>query len=97
MAANTPEWVKSAVIYEVFPRNHTAEGTFAGIYRDLERIAGLHTDILWLMPIHPIGVVGRKGTLGSPYSVSDYRAINPELGDERSFRMLVDRAHALGM
>lgn len=97
MAANTPEWVKSAVIYEVFPRNHTAEGTFAALCRDLERIAGLHTDILWLMPIHPIGVVGRKGTLGSPYSVSDYRAINPELGDERSFRMLVDRAHALGM
>lgn len=97
MAANTPEWIRSAIIYEVFPRNHTAEGTFAGIYRDLERIASLHTDILWLMPIHPIGVVGRKGTLGSPYAISDYRAIHPELGDERSFRMLVDKAHALGM
>ena len=97
MAANTPEWIRSAIIYEVFPRNHTTEGTFAALCRDLERIAGLHTDILWLMPIHPIGVVGRKGTLGSPYAISDYRAINPELGDERSFRILVDRAHALGM
>jgi cyclomaltodextrinase len=97
MAANTQEWIRSAIIYEVFPRNHTAEGTFAGIYRDLERIASLHTDILWLMPIHPIGVVGRKGTLGSPYAISDYRAIHPELGDERSFRTLVDKAHALGM
>ena len=97
MAANTPEWIRSAIIYEVFPRNHTAEGTFVALYRDLERIAGLHADILWLMPIHPIGVVGRKGTLGSPYAISDYRAISPELGDERSFRMLVDRAHALGM
>ncbi len=97
MAANTPAWVKSAVIYEVFTRNHTTEGTFAGVYRDLERIAGLHTDILWLMPIHPVGVVGRKGTLGSPYAIGDYRAIHHELGDERSFRMLVDKAHALGM
>ncbi len=97
MAANTPEWVRSAVIYEVFPRNHTADGTLAGVYRDLERIADLHTDILWLMPIHPIGVVGRKGALGSPYAVRDYRAIHPDLGDERSFGMLIDAAHALGM
>jgi len=97
MAANTPQWIRSAVIYEVFPRNHTAQGTFAGVYQDLERIAGLHTDILWLMPIHPIGVVGRKGPLGSPYAISDYRAIHPELGDERDLRILIDRAHALGM
>lgn len=97
MAANTPEWVRSAVIYEVFPRSHAADGTFAGVYRDLERIARLHTDILWLMPIHPIGVAGRKGTLGSPYAIRDYRAIHPDLGDERSFRMLIDAAHTLGM
>ncbi len=97
MAANTPERIRSAIIYEVFPRNHSAEGTLAGLCRDLERIASLHTDILWLMPIHPIGVVGRKETFGSPYAISDYRAIHPELGDERGFRMLVDKAHALGM
>ncbi|MEW6227972.1 MAG: alpha-amylase family glycosyl hydrolase [Bacillota bacterium] len=97
MAIDTPNWVKSAVIYEVFPRNHTNDGTFAGIYRDLERIRNLHTDILWLMPIHPVGKAGRKGTFGSPYAIRDYCAIDPELGDERSFRMLVDKAHALGM
>ncbi|MGE5573906.1 MAG: alpha-amylase family glycosyl hydrolase [Bacteroidota bacterium] len=97
MAIDTPGWVKSAVVYEVFPRNHASDGTFAGIYRDLERIRSLHTDILWLMPIHPVGRAGRKGTLGSPYAIRDYRAIDPELGDERSFRMLVDKAHALGM
>ncbi len=97
MAANTPEWIRSAIIYEVFPRNHATDGTFAGVYRDLERIASLHTDILWLMPIHPVGIVGRKGTSGSPYAISDYRAVDPELGGEQSFRMLVEKAHALGM
>jgi cyclomaltodextrinase len=66
MAIDTPDWIRSAVIYEAFPRNHSADGTFDGLCRDLERIAGLHTDILWLMPIHPIGAVGRKGTAGSP-------------------------------
>lgn len=97
MAIDTPKWVRSAVIYEVFPRNHSGDGTLAGLYRDLERIRSLHTDILWLMPIHPVGRAGRKGTFGSPYAIRDYRAIDPELGDERSFRMLVDKAHALGM
>ncbi|MGE5571563.1 MAG: alpha-amylase family glycosyl hydrolase [Bacteroidota bacterium] len=97
MAVDTPNWVKSAIVYEVFPRNHTGNGTFAEIYRDLERIRSLHTDILWLMPIHPVGRAGRKGTLGSPYAIRDYRAIDPDLGDERSLRMLVDKAHALGM
>lgn len=97
VAVDTPSWVKSAIVYEVFPRNHASNGTFAEIYRDLERIRSLHTDILWLMPIHPVGRAGRKGTLGSPYAIRDYRAIDPDLGDERSFRMLVDKAHALGM
>lgn len=97
MATDTPDWIKSAVIYEAFPRNHSACGTFAGICRNLERIASLHTDILWLMPIHPIGAVGRKGTFGSPYAIRDYRAINPDLGDEESFRMLLDKAHKLDM
>lgn len=97
VAVDTPNWVKNAVVYEVFPRNHSTGGTFADIYRDLERIRSLHTDILWLMPIHPIGIAGRKGTIGSPYAIADYRAVNPDLGDERSFRMLIDKAHSLGM
>ena len=97
VAFDTPNWVRNAVVYEVFPRNHHVGGTFADIYRDLERIRSLHTDILWLMPIHPVGTVGRKGTMGSPYAIKDYRAINPELGDARTFRMLIDNAHSLGM
>ncbi|MDD4793377.1 MAG: alpha-amylase family glycosyl hydrolase [Firmicutes bacterium] len=97
MATDTPEWLERAVIYEAFPRNHSADGTFAGLCRDLERIASLHTDILWLMPIHPIGAVGRKGTAGSPYAIRDYRAINPDLGDAESLEMLLAEAHKLGM
>ncbi len=97
VAIDTPNWVKSAVIYEVFPRNHSVSGTFMDVYRDLERIRSLHVDILWLMPIHPVGIVGRKGTMGSPYAIQDYRTINPELGDDRTFRMLIDKAHSLGM
>ena len=94
MAANTRSGSEAPSSMRSF-RRITRPKDVCGIYRDLDRIASLHTDILWLMPIHPIGVVGRKGTLGSPYAISDYRAIHPELGDERSFRTLVDKAHAL--
>ncbi len=97
MAIDTPNWIKSSVIYEAFPRNHSKSGTFAGLCHDLERISRLHADVLWLMPIHPIGAANRKGSLGSPYAIRDYRAINPDLGDEQSFRELINKAHALGM
>lgn len=91
MVSNAP------IIYEVFPRNHTEEGTFRALMEDLPRIAGLGADYLWLMPVHPIGEEGRKGSLGSPYAISDYRSINPELGTLDDFVALVKRAHALGL
>ena len=68
------------VIYSVFVRNHTKEGTFRGLESDLDRLRGLGTDIIWLMPIHPIGVEGKKGTLGCPYANRDYRSVNPAYG-----------------
>ena len=92
-----PEWAKDAAIYEVNIRQHTPEGTFAAFTQDLERIANLGTDILWLMPIFPISEAKRKGPLGSPYAVSDYTTVNPEFGTEADFQALVDGAHALGM
>lgn len=85
------------VIYQVFTRNYSEEGTFKKVEEDLDRIVDLGVDILYLMPVQPIGEVGRKGTLGSPYSISDFRAINPELGDWNSFRELVDAAHKKGL
>ena len=85
------------VIYSVFVRNHTREGTFRALEGDLDRLRGLGADIIWLMPIHPIGAEGRKGTLGSPYAIQDYRGVNPEYGTREDFLHLVDAIHVRGM
>lgn len=97
MAHNTDRNLLHQTIYSVFVRNHTKEGTFRALEGDLPRIRSLGTDIVWLMPIHPIGEVGRKGTLGSPYAIRDYRAINPEYGTMADFTHLVNAIHQQGM
>ncbi|MWV26447.1 alpha-amylase family glycosyl hydrolase [Aurantiacibacter rhizosphaerae] len=91
-----PEWSRDAVLYQINTRQFTPEGTFAAAERELPRLKELGVDILWLMPIHPIGEVNRKGTLGSPYSVQDYYAVNPEFGTEEDLKSFVDAAHAQG-
>ncbi|GGD66140.1 DUF3459 domain-containing protein [Erythrobacter arachoides] len=91
-----PEWTRDAVLYQINTRQFTPEGTFRAAERELPRLRELGVDILWLMPIHPIGELNRKGTLGSPYSVRDYYAVNPEFGTEAEFRSFVDAAHAQG-
>ena len=75
-----PEWSKNATIYEVNIRQYTKEGTFNAFAEHLPRLKELGIDILWLMPIHPIGEMNRKGGRGSYYAVKDYRAVNPEFG-----------------
>ncbi len=97
MAENTERTWRNQVIYSIFVRNHTTEGTFEGVRRDLPRIRGLGVDVIWLLPIHPIGEKARKGVLGSPYAIRDYRAVNPEYGTLDDFRRMVDEAHRLGM
>ena len=97
MAEHTDQNLLHQVIYSVFVRNHTKEGTFRALEGDLDRLKGLGADIIWLMPIHPIGSEGRKGTLGSPYAIQDYRGINPEYGTREDFIHLVDAIHARGM
>jgi glycosidase len=92
-----PEWSHNANIYEVNIRQYTPEGTFDAFREHLPRLKAMGVDILWLMPIHPISAVKRKGTLGSYYAVSDFRAINPQYGTDADFRQLVDSIHALGM
>ena len=94
---DTDKSLRNLVIYSVYVRNHTPEGTFRALEADLPRIKALGTDMIWLMPIHPIGVEGKKGSLGCPYSISDYRAVNPAYGSFDDFRHLVDSIHALGM
>ena len=97
MARDTDRKYRNQVIYSVFVRNYSDEGTFNALRRDLQRIRNLGTDILWLMPIHPIGIENRKGKSGSPYAISDYRSINPEYGTLEDFKNLVDDIHFYGM
>lgn len=97
MAKNTDIKLRSDVIYSVYVRNHTQEGSFRALIDDLDRIKALGMDIIWLMPIHPIGVKGKKGSLGCPYANRDYRSVNPEYGSMEDFRVLVDEIHKRGM
>lgn len=94
---NTPEWAYNATIYEINIRQFTEEGTFKAFEGHLPRLKELGVDIIWLMPIHPIGELNRKGTLGSYYSVRDYKAVNPEFGTIDEFKQLVNKIHSLGM
>ena len=97
MARDTQTQLRNEMIYSVFVRNYSEAGNFAGVTADLHRIKDLGTDILWLLPINPIGEVNRKGSLGSPYAIKDYRKINPEYGTLDDFKALTTKAHELGM
>lgn len=88
-----PEWSVNATIYEVNVRQFSPEGTFEAFSEDIPRLKDMGVDILWLMPIHPIGEENRKGTLGSYYSIVDYTEVNPEFGTKEDLQNLVNKAH----
>ena len=92
-----PEWSYSAVLYELNIRQFTPEGTLHAAIERLPFLRSIGIDAIWLMPIYPIGIEQRKGSLGSYYSIRDYEAVNPEFGTKDDFRSFVDAAHALGM
>jgi len=94
---SAPEWSYNNAIYEVNIRQYTEEGTIKAFEKHLPQLKELGADILWLMPIHPIGDKNRKGTLGSYYSVKDYKAVNPEFGTLEEFKSLVKMIHKMGM
>jgi cyclomaltodextrinase / maltogenic alpha-amylase / neopullulanase len=96
-SSNSLEWLKSATIYELNTRQFTPEGTFAAAQERLPELKDLGVRVIWLMPIHPIGELNRKGSLGSYYSIKDYKGINPEFGTEDDFRNFIEAAHRLGM
>ncbi len=96
-APNAPDWVKNANIYELFVRSHGEERTFSAVVKDLDRIQALGIDLIWLMPIHPIGVKNHKFSPGSPYAVKDYYKVNPRFGSIDDFKNLVDAVHARDM
>lgn len=95
--ATDTSWVARSAIYEVFVRDFSPSGDLRGVTQSLDRIQATGADVVWLMPIYPVGVLNRKEPLGSPYSVSDYRGINPAFGTASDFRALVDTVHARGM
>ena len=97
MALTTDPRLQNQVIYSIYVRAHTPEGTFNAIVPDLDPIQALGADYIWFMPIHPIGVKGKKGSLGCPYANRDYRAVNPEYGTMEDFKRLCDEIHARGM
>lgn len=91
------DWVRDGVIYEIYPRAFSSAGDFRGITAQLDRLKSLGVNILWLMPIHPIGKQKKKGTIGSPYAVRDYYGINPDYGTKKDLKRLVSEAHRRGL
>ena len=85
------------IIYQIFVRNHTPEGTIKGVIKDLNRIKDLGVDIIYLMPIHEIGRVNRKGKYGSPYAIKDYITISKDLGTFSDLSLLIRETHKRGM
>ena len=96
-AGSDTTWTLRAAIYEVFVRDFSPAGNLRGVIAGLDRIEAVGANIVWLMPIHPVGVTNRKGSLGSSYSISDFRAVNPDYGTEADLRDLISAVHARGM
>jgi glycosidase len=96
-ARSTRDWVRDGVVYEIYPRAFSAQGNFNGITTRIDDLKALGVNILWLMPIHPIGQEKKKGTIGSPYAVRDYYGINPDYGSKEDFKKLINEAHRRGM
>ena len=92
-ARKSPDWIRNGVVYEIFPRSFSKEGNIDGIIDKLQTLKALGITILWLMPIHPIGNIHRKGRLGSPYSVRDYYKIHNKIGNIGKFIRLVHECH----
>lgn len=94
-ALASPDWLRDGVIYQLSVQ--AFGGDFDGVRARLSYLAELGADVLWIMPFHPVGLEGRRGSLGDPYAVRDFDAIDPALGDEASLRALVGAAQARGM
>lgn len=95
-ARSAPQWVRDGVVYEINTRTFSKAGNFAGITAKLDDLHKVGVTILWLMPVHPSGLMKRKGTYGSPYSVRDYYAVDPAYGSSDDLKTLIRAAHARG-
>ena len=90
---NTNIKLRNLVIYQIYVRNFSKQGTFKEVIDELDRIKSLGVDVVYLLPVHPIGVLGRKGSMGCPYSIQDYKKIAPELGTMEDFKQLIKEVH----
>lgn len=107
------DWINQATIYEVNLRQYTSNGTINLFKKKLPKLKELGVDILWFMPIQPIGIKNRKAVgdsfvedftnpdykkyWGSPYSISDYKQVNPRYGTLSEFKELIKLCHELDM
>lgn len=89
--------MKPVSIYQVFPRDFGPHGNLNDVTEQLSHIREMGFDYVYLLPIHPIGIEGRKGTLGSPYAIRNYDAVDPAYGTMEDFMNLIERAHACGL
>ncbi|MBU1423024.1 MAG: alpha-glucosidase C-terminal domain-containing protein [Bacteroidetes bacterium] len=96
-ALQSTDWVKDAVIYSAYLRSASPEGTFKGFEKRIPELKEMGVTVVWLLPIHPVGVKNRKGKLGSPYSVRDFYGINPEFGTMNDFKNLLNTVHKNSM
>jgi cyclomaltodextrinase / maltogenic alpha-amylase / neopullulanase len=96
-ARPSPGWLRCGTIYEIFPRDFSADGNLGGVTAQLDELQSLGVNILWTMPIHPIGEKFRKGDYGSPYSIKDYYAVDPNYGAVQDYKRFVAEAHKRGM
>ena len=96
-AADDVRIPENRVIYEVFVRNFSPAGNFAGVEAQIPRLKELGVDVIWLMPIYKLGDIGKWGTYSSPYAIKDYKAIDPDNGDAAQLHSLVNTIHAHGM
>jgi cyclomaltodextrinase / maltogenic alpha-amylase / neopullulanase len=96
-ARSSQDWIRDAVIYQIWQRAYSQKGDFNSITADLDRLKTLGVDVLWLMPVHPIGQLKKKGTIGSPYAVQDYYGLNPDYGTPADLKRLVAEAHKRGL
>ena len=96
-ARPSPDWLRNGTIYEIFPRDFSVDGNLGGVTAKLDELQSLGVNILWTMPIHPIGQKFRKGDYGSPYSIKDYYAVDANYGTVSDYQQLVSEAHKRGM
>ena len=96
MAKDTSTKLRNQVIYQIFTRNYK-DGTFKSVENDLDRIKSLGVDYIYLLPVQPSGKVNRKGSMGSPYAIKDYRGIDPVQGTMEDFISLSNAIHEAGM